>query len=147
MTLPPSFIDDVFSVLKGKSENMSELERLAVISFDEIYIQNRIDFEPQQQQILGPHNCVRGMCVRGLFGRWNQPIFFSFDCDMTDIILNTAIIKLFDVGFTVVAFVSDMGPKNRALYSKYNIIPEKPYFQHPNIPEGKIFCLLMCSIY
>jgi len=55
------------------------------------------------------------MCARGLFSQWKQPIFFDFDCDMSVTILNNAIKKLHDVGFLVVAFVSDMGPKNRGL--------------------------------
>lgn len=51
---------------------MSDLERIVVISFDEMYIQNRIDFEPQQQQILRPHNCVQVMYVRSLEDGNNQ---------------------------------------------------------------------------
>uniref|UniRef100_A0A2S2P2E1 THAP9-like helix-turn-helix domain-containing protein n=1 Tax=Schizaphis graminum TaxID=13262 RepID=A0A2S2P2E1_SCHGA len=57
MTLRPGFIDDVFY--------------------------NRIEYEPQEQRILGPHNNVQVMCARGLFSQWKQPIFFDFDCDMS----------------------------------------------------------------
>jgi len=74
-----------------------------------MYLSNRVEFEPQQQQILGPYNCVQVMCARGLFGKWKPPIFFNFNFDMTVEILNTAIEKLYSVGFTTVAFVSDMG--------------------------------------
>lgn len=79
------------------------------------------------------------MCARGLFGKWKQPIFFNFNFDMTVEILNTAIEKLYSVRFTTVAFVSDMGSKNRSLHKQLNITPEKPYFETPHIPDGKVF--------
>jgi len=47
MTLRPGFIDDVFSVMKGKSENMTDLEKITIISFYEMYLHNRIEYEPQ----------------------------------------------------------------------------------------------------
>lgn len=50
-----------------------------------------------------------------------------------------AITKLFDVGFTVVSFVSDMGPKNLSLYSKLQITPEKPYFEHSSNLGDKVY--------
>ncbi|CAI6358511.1 unnamed protein product [Macrosiphum euphorbiae] len=130
MTLRPGFID-VFSVMKGKSENMTE--NITILSFDEMYLHNRIEYEPQEQRILGPCNNVQVMCARGLFSQWKQPIFFDFDCDMSDK-------KLHDVGFLVVAFVSDMGPKNRGLHKKLDITPTKPYFENPSIPGEKVFC-------
>ncbi|CAI6359722.1 unnamed protein product [Macrosiphum euphorbiae] len=80
------------------------------------------------------------MCARGLFSQWKQPIFFDFDYDMSVTILNNAIKKLHDVGFLVVAFVSDMGPKNRGLHKKLDITPTKPYFENPSIPGEKVFC-------
>ncbi|KAF0752389.1 Uncharacterized protein FWK35_00020649 [Aphis craccivora] len=58
---------------------------------------------------------------------------------MTVEILNTAIEKLYSVRFTTVAFVSDMGSKNRSLHIQLNITPEKPYFETPHIPDGKVF--------
>jgi len=30
------YYDDVFSVMKGKSENMTDLEKITIISFDEM---------------------------------------------------------------------------------------------------------------
>lgn len=44
MTLRPGFIDDVFSVMKGKSKNMTDLEKITIISFDEMYLHNRIEY-------------------------------------------------------------------------------------------------------
>jgi len=66
------YYDDVFSVMKGKSENMTDLEKITIISFDEMYLHNRIEYEPQEQRILGPHNNVQVMCARGLFSQWKM---------------------------------------------------------------------------
>lgn len=83
MTLDVGFIDDVFAVMKGEAEHMSNMEKICIISLDGMYLSNRVEFEPYQQQILGPYNCVQVMCAHGLFGKWKQPIFFYFNFDMT----------------------------------------------------------------
>lgn len=139
MSFKKGFIEEVFAIMYGKVEHMSTLERIAVISFDEMYLSKRIEFEPKSEQILGPCNNVQVMCARGLFSQWKQPIFFEFNCDMTVNILLTAIKKMYDAGFIVVAFVSDLGSKNRTLHKELQLTPSKPYFEHPNIDGGKIF--------
>lgn len=40
MTLRPGFIDDVFSIMKGKSENMTDLDKVSIISVDKMYLQS-----------------------------------------------------------------------------------------------------------
>ncbi|KAL4121518.1 hypothetical protein QTP88_014013 [Uroleucon formosanum] len=105
MTLDVGFIDDVFAVMKGEAEHMSNMEKICIISLDGMYLSNRVEFEPYQQQILGPYNCVQN-------------------------ILNTEIEKLYSVGFTTVAFVSDMGSKNCSLHKKINLTPENPFLKH-----------------
>lgn len=59
---------------------------------------------------------------------------------MTVDILYMAITKLNYVGFTVVSYVSDMGPKNQGLHAQLQITPEKPYFEHPSNSEAKVYC-------
>lgn len=104
-----------------------------------MYLSNRLEFEPINKQILGPYNSVQVMSARGLFGKWKQPIFFEFNYDMSTNILITAISKLYSIGYEVVAFVSDLGSKNRKLHKDLEISSIKPYFEHPNISNGKVF--------
>lgn len=78
MTFKSSFIKEVFPVMKGLSENMNQLKRGVVLSFDKMYLTNRLEFEPTNEQIFGPYNSVlvrSWSCARGLFGKWKQPIF------------------------------------------------------------------------
>lgn len=46
---------------------MSATDKLTVLSFDETYISNRICFDKQFEQVLGPFKCVQTVVVRGIY--------------------------------------------------------------------------------
>ncbi|KAK9738047.1 THAP domain [Popillia japonica] len=46
---------DVMKLLKTKANSLSKLKKLCVLSFDEIYVSNRVDIEKREQQRIGPH--------------------------------------------------------------------------------------------
>lgn len=92
---------------------MSNLEKLVVLSFDEMYITHDICFDKAAQQVLEPHKTVQVVMARGLCKSWKQPIFYSCDSPITKDILNETITKLLlTSGFLVVAVVNDMGTTN-----------------------------------
>lgn len=58
-------------------------------------------------------------------------MFYDFDTPMTTEILFKIIACIHEVGFEVVALVSDMGPTNIGLWKSLNITPSSPSFINP----------------
>jgi len=66
---------------------LSITDKLAVLTFDEVYISNKVDLERREQKIYGPHKSCQFVMIRGVFGNWKQPIFYEFSQQMTKSIL------------------------------------------------------------
>ena len=67
-------------------------------------------------------------CFIGLLSNWKQPLFYDFDTPMTTEILFEIIACIHEMGFEVVALVSDMSPTNIGLWKSLNITPSSPSF-------------------
>ncbi|CAI6348402.1 unnamed protein product [Macrosiphum euphorbiae] len=124
-------LHQVLSLLKAKRESMSRNDKITVISFDETYISRKICYDKGKDQIIGPYKCVQVVMARGLLSNWKQPLFYDFDTPMTTEILFKIIACIHEVGFEVVALVSDMGPTNIGLWKSLNITPSSPSFINP----------------
>ena len=78
-------LQEVLSLMKAKATNFTELERICVLSFDEMNIDGRVCYDSSDDVILGPHSNVQVVMIRGLFAKWKQPIYYDFDVTMTDV--------------------------------------------------------------
>lgn len=107
--------------MKKKSNDQTEVQKLATLSFDEVCISNKIDFDRGEQKIYGPFKTCQCVIARGLMKNWKQPIYYDFNQNMTKNILLNIIRHLKDAGFTIVAVVSDMGSGNNALWKPLNV--------------------------
>lgn len=137
--LQPGMLYDVLTLLKAKASNMDENDRLCVLSFDEMYVSNRVDIDKKDEQKIGPHKSCQTIMARGLLKNWKQPVYYKFDQQMTVEIINQIISKLYDVGFIVTAIVCNMGPGNRKLISLYNISDKNCHFSHPANSTLKVY--------
>lgn len=70
----PGILTDVIKILLDKGNNLSTTEKLTVITFDEIYIPNKLDLERRQQQIYGPFKTCQFIMALGLFKQWKPVI-------------------------------------------------------------------------
>ena len=86
---------------------------LTALSFDENHLSKVAGIDRKDEQKIGPHDRCQVVFARGLFKSWKQPIYYDFDQAMTSEILIEIIRQLFEVSFTVVAFVCDLGPTNK----------------------------------
>lgn len=50
----PGILKDVLKVMHIKERDLPAIQKLTVLSFDEIYISNKVDLERRQQKIYGP---------------------------------------------------------------------------------------------
>lgn len=138
--LSPGLLTNVINLMQKMSFQLKDIEKLCVLSFDEIHLSNRIDINKKDEQVIGPHKTCQTVMARGLISNWKQPVFYDFDQPMKKEILNQIISALFNAGFTVVAIVSDMGPMNMKYFSEMNIAHDKDCsFPHPCNESMRIF--------
>lgn len=139
-SLNQGILKNVLSLMQKKSTELNELDRLCVLSFDEVYISNKVDFDKKEQQVVGPHKSSQTCMVRGLLSNWKQPVYYKFDQPMTKDILNEIIVALYEANFIVVGICSDMGTGNVRLWSMLNVGHNKNCtFNHPSDNSLKIF--------
>lgn len=138
--LSPGILKNVTSLLQKKSSDLTDTDRICVLSFDEVYMSNKIDIEKKQERVVGPHTKCQTVMARGLCSHWKEPVYYQFDQPMTKEILEDIISELFKANFIVVAICSDMGTENIGLWSKLNVGHNKNCsFHHPCDSSLKIF--------
>lgn len=63
---------------------MPRLQKLCVLSFDEMKIKEKFIYDKTQDETLKLASYVQVVMIRGLYGNWKQPVFFNYDCAMTE---------------------------------------------------------------
>lgn len=139
ITVKRGLLHDVIRILKSKGASMAVVEKLCVLSYDEMYVSHEVKLDREVEQIVGNHKNVQVVMLRGLASPWKQPIYYDFDCPMTKTILMSIIKAVYMAGYEVVAIVSDMGPTNMGLWRECGISVEKTHITHPCVQEKKIF--------
>ncbi|CAH1955417.1 unnamed protein product [Acanthoscelides obtectus] len=125
--------------MQKKSLDCTEADRICVLSFDEMYVSNKIEIDKKTEQIIGPHRCCQTVMVRGLLSKWKQPIYYEFDQSMMKYIIEKIVAELFRANFIVVAITSDMGTGNTGLWSQLGVGHQNCFFNHPCDNSLKIF--------
>ena len=101
-------------IMRSVRDSMSSHERLVVLSFDEITIDQRISYDPTDDAVYGQCK-MQVVTVRSVCSHWKQHVFFDFNRDVTKSIMHRCITAIESAGFMVVAMVCDLGPANRKL--------------------------------
>ena len=131
----------VHTLLGLMALEMTEKQKIVVLSFDEVNTKGDISFDVTQDRVVGPHCDMNVLMVRGLYGNFKVPIWAGYDEKMTKDILETAIKALSEVGFHVIAVVCDMGTKNDNVKKELGVTIEQPWFQNPcaERPNARVF--------
>lgn len=119
----PGILHSVLSLMKSKSETMTEMERVAVLSFDEMLVASEWNYDKGTDTLFKPHDKVMVYMVRGLVGNWKQPVYFNFDTVYSKEILLNIIKEVENAGYPIVAIIHDMGPKRIRLWKDFKIDP------------------------
>lgn len=130
----PGILHDVINIMSRIGLNLSTTEKLTVLTFDELYISNKLDLERKQQKIYGPHRTCQFVMARGLFKHWRQPIYYNFDEAMSRDILFNIIQSLYLADYIVVAVTCDMSLTNMKLWKNLHIGATIPCHSKNNIP-------------
>lgn len=136
-----------------KGNDLSVTEKLTVLTFDEVYVSNKVDIDRREQKVYGPHKTYQFIMARGLFKKWRQPVFYNYDTAMTREILLSVIQHLYNIGYIVIAVTCDMGPTNLKVWKELLIgvdnndcidksstnTEKKCFIVHPSNNNLKIF--------
>ncbi|KAJ3665375.1 hypothetical protein Zmor_000872 [Zophobas morio] len=115
------------------------MERLTVLSIDEMFIKDEICLDRSLEQVFGPHKTAQVMMCQGLFSSWKQPVYYNFDAPVNKDELLDVVKQLFECKYIVVAIVNDMGPSNMALWKAKGIDKDHVSFVDPSDSEKLIF--------
>lgn len=126
----PGILTSVLQIIG--QEDLTPLQKICVMSFDEMKIRSVYCYDKVSDQILKPYGYVQVVLIRGLMGQWKQPVFFDHEGKMTKDKLFSIITAVENAGFYVVAIVSDLGGGNRSLHNDLGVTPSKPYFENPS---------------
>lgn len=135
VNMTQGILKDIIKIMNISAKKASPIEKLVVLQFDEVKVAYQYEYHKAYDVIMGPFSQMQVVLVRGLVAKWKQPVFMDFDQKMTDEILNNIIEELHNVGYTVVACVSDCGGGNMGLWKKLNINIENTSFCHPSTGE------------
>ncbi|XP_077259728.1 uncharacterized protein LOC143896053 [Temnothorax americanus] len=105
LNMEEGILKDVLLIMKQKAKTMKSFEKLAVISYDEVYISDQMSIDRKEEQVIGQHRTCQVMMARGLFSKWKQPVFYEYDKPVTKENLTEILEQLFEYGFTVVAAI------------------------------------------
>ena len=118
----------MLSLLQAKAKILTDVERLAVLSIDEMSIRRKWSYDKGMDVLYEPYGNVQVAMLRGLVGKWKQPIYFQFD--QADI-------------HKVVGLVHDLRPNNLRLWKQLTIDPvsDKISFKNPRADRDVfVFC-------
>lgn len=142
MQIQEGILHDIIYMMEGKGHLLEAHQKLIVLSFDEVYLNQRMDICKKREKVIGPHKTAQVCFARGLFMSWKQPIFYNFDQALTKEILDDIIKELYRINYIVVAVVTDLGGGNPQAFKKYKIgieENENAFFIHPCDEKLKIF--------
>jgi len=118
IVMEPGISYPTLNLLKNEFEGAPEFDRTCVIGFDEMSIDSKIDYDPNEDKIYGPKTNLNCWFVRGLFRKWKQLIAYEFDESLTVEKFNTLVTEVENCGLRVRALVNDLGGKNRGLWNR-----------------------------
>ena len=127
----PGVMDAAASVLEAVTTDMSDMDRLCVISFDEMSLDSRYCYDSSADQVLRGSK-LQLLMVRGLCSSWKQPLYYQLDAAMTPGELEHVIVRLESIGLSVVAATSDMHSSNEKLWGQMGVTPAKTWIKNPH---------------
>ncbi len=70
---------NVAHLIKMKLAELPEKAKWAILSFDEIHLQQTLDYDKSKDAIVGPFSAANTMFVSGIFSNYKVPIWYKFE--------------------------------------------------------------------
>lgn len=126
-------LDNVLNMLRFDGEHMTELERVAVLQISQFPLKHSYTYVEKSDFILhsnSDHLFV--ILVRGLIGDWQHPIYVNSSDEGLTSIIKSAVIKLNDIQFNVIACCSRFEDiASSSIWTELGVCRGYSYFSHP----------------
>ena len=70
-------------------EDVEDKKKVAILMFDEMALTSVLSYDPQKDQILGPHSQLQVVMATSLFGRWKVPVYFQVGISFCILFIST----------------------------------------------------------
>ncbi|KAF0299724.1 Transposable element P transposase [Amphibalanus amphitrite] len=125
-------------VLQAAVQEMSAMDRVCCICFDEMSINRRPTYDQSADVVLCGGK-LQLMMVRGVCAPWKQPFWQELDAPVTTEKLTAVVRTLEGLGLDVRAVTSDMGSTNEALWRDAGVNLQKTWISHPTDSTKKLW--------
>jgi hypothetical protein len=134
----PGLQKDVLQVLNSKLSGDHPKDFCqAILSFDEMTVENCYEYHHGQDKVYGPHTKVQIGILRGLIHKWKIPIFYAFDTPMTKSILFDIIQQAESHKANIRGIACDLG--NQKLFAELEFSEERHWFANPSDTTRRIY--------
>ena len=149
--LRPGLHPSILSTLQERFADSSRLDKLVILTFDEMSIKPRLVYSSMDDKVEGFEdigemgrtervaNQALVLMVRGLAKKWKLPIGYYLNSGpaparVLKSVLTLAVRQLRQAGLEVVSTVCDMGKPNQDLYRQLGVTEENPQFAVDGVP-------------
>jgi hypothetical protein len=101
------------SLLSAQFQGKSLMERVCVIAFDDMKIDERFCYDSKDDKVYGGASQLGATLIRGIYENWRQLVYYGFDEKLDKAKLFEIIGRVQESGADVNVVVCDLGPKNQ----------------------------------
>ena len=69
--------------MQKELEFSASSSRICTLAFDEMSVSESVGYWSKTDQIIGPHQKMQLVSIRGIVSSWKMPIYFNFDFKFT----------------------------------------------------------------
>lgn len=139
MYVSPGYIHSSIEYLKQLVPRMKPGEELACLSFDEMKISERGEWDQKMDAVIGPHKQALTFFVRSLTGKWKLPIYVDFDMPkISKSLLLQIIFQLESIGIRVLITTCDQAGGNQGLAKSLGIFTDKKTSQKLGVEQENV---------
>ena len=70
------YLWSVDQLIRIKAQELTELEKIVTIQFDEVHLKSDINYDAAEDQIVGPHSMANVAEIRGVFFNFKIPVWY-----------------------------------------------------------------------
>ena len=70
------YLWSVDQLIRIKAQELTELEKIVTIQFDEVHLKSDINYDAAEDQIIGPHSMANVAEIRGVFLNFKMPVWY-----------------------------------------------------------------------
>ena len=135
----PGYIHSSLGYLADLVPRLKPGEELACLSFDEMKLMQRAEWDQKIDAVIGPHKQAQTFMVRSLTGKWKLPVYVDFDMPViSKSLLLQIIFQLESIGIKIMITTCDQAGGNQALAKSLGIFADKKTCEELGVEQENV---------